>query len=274
MNQCWCSCFVLQLQRQKNMDRACAKDKRRTPSQLSLREKQTLYKHVIVDDEYRFLFCYVPKVASANWKRVLLVLSGKATDVNDIPKVERKGFTFLADLPPIAAERKLSSYFKFMFVREPLDRLVSAYDNKFVLNNTYFHQRYGQQIVRAHRKRAGRHPKGDDVTLDEFFQHLASTKTEEMNEHWMPYYELCQPCAVSYDFVGSFENLLPEVREVLQTLGVEDRVSFPEMQSFYKRVDHSGLDKRIKAIQPKVLKKALKKYFIDYGLFSYRVPKT
>ena len=37
-----------------------------------------------------------------------------------------------------AIEYKLSEYYKFIFVREPLVRLLSAYKDKFLLNNWAF----------------------------------------------------------------------------------------------------------------------------------------
>ena len=68
------------------------------------------------------------------------------------------------------------------------------------------------------RTNAAANSRGDDVSLGEFLQYVAESRVEDMNEHWMPFYELCQPCAVSYDFVGSFENLELDANQVLKEL--------------------------------------------------------
>ena len=202
-----------------------------------------------------------------------MVLDRKASDVNTIQKMNHKSFTFLSDLPPLAIERKIKSYFKFMFVRDPLERLVSAYNNKFVLNNTYFHKRYGREIVKKYRKNAGKHPKGNDVSMTEFLMYLSGTKDEDMNEHWMSYYKLCQPCAVSYDFVGSIEHLVPDAKEVFERLGVDKQVSFPEQQKYYKPMDKQEVNGQLSNVRTQTLRKALKKYAKDFILFSYPFPK-
>lgn len=72
-------------------------------------------------------------------------------------------------------------------MREPFGRLLSAYKDKFVLNNTVFHKRYGTQIIRHMRKNAQANSTGDDVKIREFLQHVLDSHAEDMNEHWMPF---------------------------------------------------------------------------------------
>lgn len=259
----------------QSLKQGCGRSEKSWDS-LSVAEQRILAKHVIVNDEHRFLFCSVPKVACSNWKRVFMVLEGAATDSNTIRKVNHLAFTYLADLPPMAIKQRLKEYYKFMFVREPLERLASAYKDKFMLNNTSFHKSYGRKIIKKIRKNAGINSKGNDVTLTEFLQYITESRFEDMNEHWMPYHVLCRPCAVLYDFVGSFENLEADATHVLKDLNINEQVSFPKQQKYYKAGGNGfvGDIPKYTDVPAKVLENVLHKYATDYKLFSYPKPSV
>ena len=241
-------------------------------SSLTFKQKQIVSRHVIVNDKFGFLFCYVPKVACSNWKRVMMALDGRVTDPNDVNKYNHREFTFLEDFSTRGIQRKIDSYFKFMFVRDPLDRLVSAYKNKFLRqNSTYFIEHYGKLIAKKYRKKSQKHYKGNDITLNEFFRHLSETAVEKMNEHWAPFNLLCQPCAMQYDFVGSFEDLVDDANTVLRHLNTT--VRFPRQQSYYKSFDKKARNTLLAKVPYDVLKKVLEKYSLDYKLFSYQFPE-
>ncbi|CAN0186372.1 unnamed protein product [Lampetra planeri] len=161
-------------------------------------------KHLLVDDEHRLIYCYVPKVACTNWKRVMLVLSGRARgrQAQAIPAHEAH-------------------------------RLVSAYTNKFTKRyNTAFHSRYGTRIIQRHRHAPGAEAarRGSDVRFEEFAWYLADPRTraeEPFNEHWETAAALCHPCHVRYDVVGKYETLQRDAGLVLRLAGAGADVQFP-----------------------------------------------
>uniref|UniRef100_A0A8C4ZY07 Carbohydrate sulfotransferase n=1 Tax=Gadus morhua TaxID=8049 RepID=A0A8C4ZY07_GADMO len=114
-------------------------------------------KHLVVDEDHQLLYCYVPKVACTNWKRVMMVLTGRGNDPMEIPSNEAHLSANLKTLNQYSIadiNHRLKHYLKFLFVREPFERLVSAYRNKFTLKyNSSFHKRFGTRIVRRYHPR-------------------------------------------------------------------------------------------------------------------------
>nr|XP_040040742.1 LOW QUALITY PROTEIN: carbohydrate sulfotransferase 14 [Gasterosteus aculeatus aculeatus] len=246
---------------------------------LSALQRRTLLQHVLVNDRHRLLYCYVPKVACSNWKRVLKVLSGALENVDVSVKMDhRSDLLFLHSLKPEEIRHRLQHYFKFMFVREPMERLLSAYRNKFGEIESY-QRKYGVEIARRYRKppakdAAAAATRGDDVTFAEFVRYLLDEDAERMNEHWMPMYNLCQPCAVRYDFIGSYERLEADAELVLRRVGAPPAVRFPERQAWYKPVTAETLHYFLCGLPQRLLRELLPKYILDFSLFAYALPNA
>lgn len=239
-------------------------------------------KHLIVDDKHSLIYCYVPKVACTNWKRVLMVLSsdGHYTDPLSIPASEAHvpgNLRRLSDLTVPEINRRLRTYLKFLFVREPFERLVSAYRNKFTRSyNTAFHKRYGTKIIRRHRPdpKPEAMEKGSDVSFLEFIQYLVDPRTQRedsFNEHWERVHSLCHPCLIHYDVVGKYETLEPDAQAVLKLAGVDQIVQFPTSHKS-TRTDGNMAAGFFQHISPFYQKKLFNLYRMDYLLFNYSTP--
>ncbi|KAM6977970.1 carbohydrate sulfotransferase 11-like [Aplochiton taeniatus] len=239
-------------------------------------------RHLIVDDKHGLVYCYVPKVACTNWKRVLMVLTGNGrySDPLAIPANEAHvagNLRTLSEYSVSEINRRLRGYLKFVFVREPFERLVSAYRNKFTRSyNSAFHKRYGTKIVRRHRPNPKPEAlaKGDDVSFQEFVQYLVDPRTlkeEPFNEHWERVHSLCHPCLIHYDVVGKYETLEQDSGAVLRLAGAEGEVRFPT-SSKSTRTNGDMSARFFKNISPFFQKKLLNLYRMDFLLFNYSTP--
>ena len=262
------------------MDRKCCGQKNISSLEsLSAREASNLFRHIIVDKKNNFLYCFVPKIASSNMKRLILTLQGKSENSDAIKHFDQRGFEFLGDFSMPERRRLVKTLFKFMFVRDPLGRLVSAYRNKFQSVNLQFHRMYGTKIVQRYREKAGgvssQRAQGHDVTFPEFARYVIDEPAQNMNEHWMPIYDVCQPCVVPYDFVGSFEYLDLDASALLDRINASGRVSFPKKQAFYKtqlkKSDELEFYKNLTLDQYESLHRKYKK---DFNCFGYEFPKN
>ncbi|KAM9467903.1 carbohydrate sulfotransferase 11 isoform 1-T1 [Clarias gariepinus] len=239
-------------------------------------------KHLVVDEEYELIYCYVPKVACTNWKRVMMVMSGhgKYTDPMEILPNEAHVPSNLKTLNQYNIadiNHRLKNYLKFLFVREPFERLVSAYRNKFTLRyNKSFHKRYGTRIIRRYRKNATAEAihSGSDVKFTEFAEYLVDPATKReapLNEHWQTVNTLCHPCHIHYDVVGKYETLEEDADYVLKLAGVPNSLHFPSYAKSTRTTDQMAamFFKNISAQQQRQLYQL---YKMDFLMFNYTSP--
>ncbi|NWV08098.1 CHSTB sulfotransferase, partial [Ptilonorhynchus violaceus] len=239
-------------------------------------------RHLVVDDAHGLLYCYVPKVACTNWKRVMMVLTGqgKYQDPLEIPAHEAhvpSNLRTLSEYSVAEINYRLRSYLKFVFVREPFERLVSAYRNKFTLSyNTAFHKRYGTKIIRRHRQEPSDRAleRGDDVRFDEFVYYLLDPRTQQeepFNEHWERVHSLCHPCIIHYDVVGKYETLAEDANYILQLVGADTSVRFPASSKTTRTTDNMTAQ-FFQDISPFYQRRLFNLYKMDYLLFNYSIP--
>lgn len=254
--------------------------------------------HLIVDDRHGVIYCYVPKVACTNWKRVMIVLSESLLDRGapyrdplDIPrervhnssahltfnKFWRRYGRFSRHLMKI----KLKKYTKFLFVRDPFVRLISAFRSKFELENEEFYRKFAAPMLRLYANRTSlpasvseAFSAGLKVTFANFIQYLLDPHTEKLapfNEHWRQVYRLCHPCQIDYDFVGKLETLDADAAQLLQLLKVDAQVHFPP--SYRNRTASSWEEDWFAEIPLAWRWQLYKLYEADFVLFGYPKPE-
>ncbi|XDV12720.1 hypothetical protein PO909_001315 [Leuciscus waleckii] len=209
--------------------------------------------HLIVDDRHGIIYCYVPKVACTNWKRIMIVLS-----------FWKRYGKFSRHLMKI----KLKKYTKFLFVRDPFVRLISAYRNKFEQENEDFYKRFAV-IMLVDAFAAGIRP-----SFSNFVRYLLDPNTEKempFNEHWRQIYRLCHPCQINYDFVGKLETLDEDAEHLLRILRVDNVVEFP--QSHRNRTVSSWEQDWFANIPLESRKELYRLYEADFKLFGYSKPE-
>ena len=216
-----------------------------------------------MNDKFKILFCYVPKVACTLWKTVLLALDNRTVkDVHD-----RSHFRFLYHYPKDGIRFRIETYYKFLFVREPLERLLSAYQDKFANNFDHWIETplHSRRIVTNYRRY---HPNADaKATFDKFITYVIDDK--DKNEHWQTFYNLCHPCHIKYGFIGSFESLQEEADYVLRTASIDKVISFPRVISH----NSSGLLRdRFSEVPWDTIEKLGKAYQNDFEMFNYPFP--
>ena len=241
---------------------------------------------IMVDRERRLLFCQIPGVAQNDWRRIFIYLTGKVNVTSHLKITAYDAHSKyahllrkLTDFRPEERRQVVEDSLKIVFVRDPFERLVSTYQNKFQARySKYFHETFGRKIIQRYRKNATAQARkdGSDVTFSEFVRFVLDSEHETdgpLNEHWERYYKQCHPCVFHYDIVGKFETLVDDTREVLSRANVLSKLSPPFVADTFRNSEKS-LRALFQTVSAADLKRLWKIYYPDYNLFSYPYPEV
>nr|KAF6358014.1 carbohydrate sulfotransferase 9 [Pipistrellus kuhlii] len=236
---------------------------------------------IYVEDKHKVLYCEVPKAGCSNWKRILMVLNGLAPSAHNIShdavhygKHLKKLDSF--DLKGIYT--RLNTYTKAVFVRDPMERLVSAFRDKFEHPNSYYHPVFGKAIIKKYRPNACEKAlnNGSGVKFKEFVHYLLdSHRPVGMDIHWEKVSKLCYPCLINYDFVGKFETLEEDANYFLQLIGAPKELRFPNFKDRHssdERTSAQVVEQYLTGLTRTERQLVYDFYRLDYLMFNYTTP--
>ncbi|XP_007933753.1 carbohydrate sulfotransferase 9 [Orycteropus afer afer] len=236
---------------------------------------------IYVEDKHKILYCEVPKAGCSNWKRILMVLNGLASSAYNIShdavhygKHLKKLDSF--DLKGIYM--RLDTYTKAVFVRDPIERLVSAFRDKFEHPNSYYHPVFGKAIIKKYRPNACEEAlnNGSGVKFKEFIHYLLdSHRPVGMDIHWEKVSKLCYPCLINYDFVGKFETLEEDANYFLQLVGAPKELKFPNFKDRHSSDERTNVQvvrQYLKDLTRTERQLIYDFYYLDYLMFNYTMP--
>lgn len=238
-------------------------------------------KHIFVEDKNRLLYCSVPKSGCSNWKRTLMVLSGQASSVENIQHETVHYGGHIKKLNTFNQKEimhRLETYNKFLFVREPLERVVSAYRDKFENPNDYYHNMFGKPIISKYRVTPSEEAlkTGSGVMFKEFIRYLLDVhRPVGMDIHWEQVNQLCHPCVIHYDIIGKFENMEEESNFLLRMIGAPPSLilpSFKDRNPGDARTSKEITEKYFSQVTMMERQRVYDFYYMDYLMFNYSKP--
>ena len=223
---------------------------------------------LVVDDVHKIIFCPIPKVGVTTWndffKKVLgFPAPGWTKELNGTKK--------LMEYTPEEAKYRLKNYLKVMVARHPIDRLVSAYNDKFLhmiykeylrplaidtvrhgITNipqadyvTFFHPggKPRDPILKEHVRNYDRYinplEEGNPyrVNFTEFLAFI-SHHEEDRNKHWELLDTMSSPCDVNYDVILKVETIDRDSQYVIKKMAdvasIRGQTRLPDKHSLRK----------------------------------------
>jgi len=161
-----------------------------------------------VSQDYKYGYFRVAKAANSTVISTLYYMetgiSGLTLDT--IQPIKDEYWLNCSSLPLNIAEL-LDSYFKFTFVRNPGDRLISCYLDKVA----------GRGVKKSMINKALGRNSQDDVSIDVFLDYLSSGGLKS-NVHWIPQSLIVQETNDNLDFIGKVENLSDDIQYVVDKI--------------------------------------------------------
>ena len=255
-----------QRQRQDRLQKYC---KLYNPSKSKQELNRETLKHLIVNDKFKTVYCYTPKVACTQWKTVFLALND-LTNVTDGDTIHNRTYhKFLDSYSDEEIKLRLETYYKFFFVRHPTERFLSCFTDKFGIakRDMYYAQKFSSKIVDNFRRSID--PKSDNNVTFEKFVHYISTVGFNKDEHWATYDSICQPCVILYDFIGHFEDMPEEAPYILRQTGMDKVATFPPFRT--RNIGSKILEYYATIPKAKIVQ-LVRLYERDYEMFHYNFP--
>ena len=243
-------------QRTKRVKRICADLWRTVP--LENLTDSDIPPRLLVSDRYKVYACKAAKVGSTNLQRIFYVLNGLTNDTDTgkikTPAARKETSEFFAGHKKNNMEEflpRLKTYTSFMFVRDPLERVLSAYrDNKpdfAIFQNKSRKPTFNEYV---------------DILLEK------DKHNEKPNR---PLYKLCDPCRLRYDFIGSLDNFDNDMNTILKAVGAEKAVIIPKREGtgYSQKPSSTVVETFYKDVPAHKVKKLKKIYEMDYLIFGF-----
>ena len=231
--------------------------------------------NLFVVEKYKIVYCSVPKVACTVWKGIMAKLQGLNIS-KGIHKNTKGKLKILSNYSVGERETILKTYRKFLFVREPFERLLSAYRDcfwgKYKTKQDYWKDYQGKiKQVLMSRTSLPNETYSGNVTFEQFATYLVLRLREGglFQEHWREQYKLCHPCRIQFDYIGHYETMAEDAMFILRKTNLENKVNFPEWQP----TDTSELmQKYYSTLSLLRIRQLQSIYNKDFELFGYSYP--
>lgn len=199
------------------------------------------HRHILTDISHKVLLCYLPKNGCTNLKLLFYVNQGLVSpaelekprdrvDQDHLMTVVYDNSLLLLDDETRLEYRR--TFFKFVMVRHPLERLVSAFRSKIERYNLTGTRRntphYNwarlailksiQPLIYDNWRRTGMKPIA--ISFSDFIDYwLQPTDTGfEFDDHFRSLLLICRPCTTRFDFYGNFRNFKRDAQVLIDKI--------------------------------------------------------
>ena len=257
--------------------------------------RKTFENWILILPKNKIAYCHLAKVGSSAWKTYLIPLVSSQEMQEKLLQMDNFNRhiainKLFSSKNVKTSHQKLSKYlskekyFTFVFVRHPLDRIVSAYVDKVLSTKAKDYAYVRKGLVQKY----------GQVTFQNFLRFVlksldkCNSQTtscfQSIDGHWQPYYQRCEFCNVKYDYIGRLETFNHDVQEVLIQANLTEYIPLQNIKQIHRsttmsksqfEVDEDGIQAKeltkqyFKNVEESIVKKIIQYYELDFLLFQY-----
>jgi hypothetical protein len=255
---------------------------------------------ITTDTDNQLGYCHVQKVASSSWMLLFAEMNHLDNNVIDdlLKKIALHGTLMTNFSIPVRNAKDIedmnnSNLYKFIFIRHPFERLVSAFHDKFEYSKQgammlpFLKHEVIKYMMRSFKKqkssKSSSLPFDIDISFKNFINFVLEEATysviSEQSKHWWPYSDVCKMCKIKYDFIGSLETFKEDVSCMLKNFK-----NYPLLQKMEDRVKNkinagsehttSMTMEYFSKLSKKTIQMLYELYKVDFILGNYKFPKA
>jgi len=252
--------------------------------------KRTSHHQFFVQKEHGLMWCKVPKAASTSWLHAYLTMAH--VPEYEIPEDNGMGLhAFLREKYPLLSKNLNKQFMpvslKFLVVRHPFERVISAYMDKIEdytrdlkYRGGYYYAMYGADIVAKFRQKyQEKFPKNPlfmrkEPSFVEFVEFLIETPVSKYDEHWKPQFILCPPCHFKFDVIVKMETFNRDTDFILSQRNLDGVVSLAKKHTSVgkqKKKEKNLVKTLFSQLSKKMVEALYEKYRVDFQMFEYDI---
>ncbi|KAK3878214.1 hypothetical protein Pcinc_017137 [Petrolisthes cinctipes] len=284
-------------------------ERARHVSDVCLRHQSTLIKPTILrtlvwDRKHNpnLIWCEISKVASSTWMVNFLRLAHyrendpSLANLNSSERYQaiygddkmadvstRKEVYQLYPFPKTPSQQRklLNSSLRFIIVRHPFTRLLSAYVDKMTVDTpkpvTFNFRQLQRDIISRYRREED--PDSPYPTFSEFIQYvLESTENFTTIKHWKkslcwkPYWVSCHVCSMDYQLVMKLETMQEDERFLITLAGLTElKQQVHEWRNNKSSQNSTNKSTYFRQLSTKQMYQLYDLYRLDFELFDYNL---
>ncbi|XP_042870722.1 carbohydrate sulfotransferase 12-like [Penaeus japonicus] len=184
-------------------------------------------------------------------------------------------------------------FFKFLLVRHPFERLLSAYRDKIERANHWSLLQFRKHIlsslspkqIETGTKSTAIEQEGeagietnkaneDIPTFSDFLEYILrpNLTDADFSSHWAPYWQWCSPCTINYTVIAKLETAAGDLEYIWHRVGLHTPESpWHNRISLGSSTKPTVLSHYYRQLDPSLIRRVYQRYRPDFEIFQYDV---